>query len=652
VLATPLRLAWIDTYPPGLFYDPAGEGIDALRILNGARPVFLPANNGREPLLNYLMAGVFSLTGPTVAGIRLTVALIGLASLPVTFLWARAWFGPRVALLTAALMAVSTWHLFLSRFGVRAVLLPLLEPLAVLLIWRAAHSGRPLGWGIAGLVVGLSAYSYLPIRVFSVVIGAVVLGAVITERRRAIAAGRRRRVTFGLVQGVAVMVAVAALVAAPLVAYFVDNPTDLNARLGQVSLLGGRDAARQTADATVKTLGMLVWRGDQYPYTNVPGRPVFDLLVTPFFLFGLVIAVRKVRSLPYTLLLFWLAVMLLPGALTIAAPNFQRTAGLMPAIFVLPALGLATAARWLQARVRARPQLSAISYQPSAISGASLLRLGPTAVVIGSGLLTAHAYFVQLRDQPDLWRWYETDVAALAEHARALPPSEQAYALLPALPDVARATHQHATLSFLGGRQILAFDADTFPVADTDRRPATYLFPSPTEATGRVALPNGQEEWFADPFSGRALGALHIELGTPFQPQRAVSLRWQNELRLLGWTLARPPERPIDLVLFWAPAPKGVAGHFTVTMLEGGERPRETEIVRAPLRDLVCPPDACGEARAIAKRIYISSGPVNPASATTLRLYVLGENQIPLEAIDDAGRRTGLGVRLARLAAN
>lgn len=186
LIAAPLRLIWLDSYPPGLFYDPAGEGIDAQRILAGARPVFLPANNGREPLLNYLMAGVFAVTGPTIGGLRLTVALIGLASVPVTFLWARAFFGPRVALLAAALMAVSTWHVFLSRFGVRAVLLPLLEPLALLLIWRAMRSGRLLTWVAAGVVLGLSVYTYLPIRVFPVVVLVVLVAGLLRRRRGAL----------------------------------------------------------------------------------------------------------------------------------------------------------------------------------------------------------------------------------------------------------------------------------------------------------------------------------------------------------------------------------------------------------------------------------------------------------------------------------
>jgi hypothetical protein len=420
----------------------------------------------------------------------------------------------------------------------------------------------------------------------------------------------------------------ALLIFAPLALYFLQHPGEVNERVGQVSLLATKDPPRQIAESLLRTLGMFIWQGDQWIYTNVPYRPVFDLLIAPFFLLGLAIAVRRARRPAYAMLLIWLGTMMLPGVLATGAPNFQRTAGVMPAVFVLPALGLTCATARLVRRLHVRTVAWAV----------------PSAVILISGVLTVHAYFVELPQDPDLWKWYETDVAALGSWARSLPAEEQVYALLPSLPDVGRAENQHTTLTFLSGRRVWAFEPDTFPVAETARRPATYLFSGPTEADARVALPRGREERFADSFSGRPLFAHRTEAGAPFEPQTSSDLHWPNGARLLGWTLVGEGVAPTELILFWAPDGPSV-GRLSLTMLDGDGRDRD--VARVQLRSLICPPDLCGEVRAVARRVYLSP-PDRAKPPFTLRLRVLDDQGDPLEARDGTGKRMGQIVRLAR----
>ena len=57
--------------PPGLYYDEAFDGLDAHRIaMGGYFPVYLPGNNGREPLYMYLAALFIKLLGPTAYTLR------------------------------------------------------------------------------------------------------------------------------------------------------------------------------------------------------------------------------------------------------------------------------------------------------------------------------------------------------------------------------------------------------------------------------------------------------------------------------------------------------------------------------------------------------------------------------------------------------
>ncbi|MGC9349111.1 MAG: hypothetical protein ACP5JG_13280 [Anaerolineae bacterium] len=61
VLAAFLRFYKIGSLPPGDGYDPAWYGVDALQILDGHSPVFLPTNIGREVMFSYLVALVVAL---------------------------------------------------------------------------------------------------------------------------------------------------------------------------------------------------------------------------------------------------------------------------------------------------------------------------------------------------------------------------------------------------------------------------------------------------------------------------------------------------------------------------------------------------------------------------------------------------------------
>src|SRR5262249_48496360 len=65
LLGAALRLLALDRVPGGLFFDVAANLFDVLDILAGARPIWFPRNNGREPLMLYLQAATALVWGPT-----------------------------------------------------------------------------------------------------------------------------------------------------------------------------------------------------------------------------------------------------------------------------------------------------------------------------------------------------------------------------------------------------------------------------------------------------------------------------------------------------------------------------------------------------------------------------------------------------------
>lgn len=70
LLGAAMRFYRLGTIPPGLYHDEAFNGMDAMRVLEGERPIFFEANNGREPFFLYCMALALSLLGRTPFAVR------------------------------------------------------------------------------------------------------------------------------------------------------------------------------------------------------------------------------------------------------------------------------------------------------------------------------------------------------------------------------------------------------------------------------------------------------------------------------------------------------------------------------------------------------------------------------------------------------
>ncbi len=371
-LALALRLWRLGEVPPGLHVDEAHNGVDALAILRGARPIYLAGNNGREALLSYLQAVTVGLFGPTPAALRLASAVAGTAAVAVAYGLARALPSPwprRLAAATAVLMAVSVWPLHFSRIAIRGILMPLLGGAFAWALWRALGDGGGgagrRAWrryALAGALLGAALYAHPAARLMPLV-PVVLLGgrAALAGRRRDGAAARRA------LAGLATLAATAIVVAAPLLTFAVTHRDLVLGHSVGVSVLEADNRAgglaRRLALNAWRTLRAFVWDGSDSWYHNVAGRPVFDGVTAVMTVVGAAAIVRACRGAPgpqrdatrsaASFGLAWLFALALPVVLTGGAPNYSRSVGLMPMAFVLPAVGYAAAAGWAAARLGA-----------------------------------------------------------------------------------------------------------------------------------------------------------------------------------------------------------------------------------------------------------------------------------------------------------
>ena len=390
--AAALRLVALDGAPPGMTHDEADHGLTALSIRDGARALYFSIGYGREPLYDYATAVVMSATGPTILAPRLTSVYFSLLLIAAVYAWARRAFGAPVALLTAAGLAGGFWPLLTARQALRSSMLPAVFALAVLFFWvgvfpraqrgRAAGERRrtpslrgsglargqspllprfPVPFLLAGLLLGLSFYTYLPARVLWLALPALV-GYLWLWR------GLPTRPTRGLL----LTLLAAAAVAAPLLLYLGARP-ELEVRVGELSAplraATGGDFAPLWANATA-ALRLFTIEGDQTWRYNVPGRPLLPGVLGWLFYAGLLVAgwqvvvgLKRKATTDYTdftdlrvlksvksvvafsspgafLALVWLALGFAPVLVTGPGLSTTQAIGMLPVLYVFPALAL------------------------------------------------------------------------------------------------------------------------------------------------------------------------------------------------------------------------------------------------------------------------------------------------------------------------
>jgi len=356
LVALAFRIWRLVDFPPGFHFDEAIDLKIALDVLHGARPIYVAEGWGREALYYYLVAPMLRLIDYNPLALRATAVLCGLGVLVAAHGLARRLHGQLAAWLTTAWLAVAMWPVWAARFGVRHISLALLLGLAVWAFWWAFGRIRNeelgirkfLPFALAGLLLGLTAYTYQPARFVPLLFGGFAVYLWLFHRRptaeNRLWHNRRGWLVWGLT---------AAVVALPLAVLLTQvTPVETGERAFSIEplteLLAGNP--RPVLANAVAVAGVFTVRGDPLKSYNLPDRPLFVPRWTGLFFYaGLALAVWRWRRPAYAFVLLWLVVGLLPTVVTISAPNFNRMVAAQFPIFFLAGLGAAEFVQWAAA---------------------------------------------------------------------------------------------------------------------------------------------------------------------------------------------------------------------------------------------------------------------------------------------------------------
>jgi 4-amino-4-deoxy-L-arabinose transferase-like glycosyltransferase len=568
-----LRLWQIGALPPGLHYDEAADTIIAQQIARGENaPIFVAAYTGKEVLFFYWAALWMKLIGPSVFAMRLAAALLGVLTVAVTYWTTRELFASRLAqpdrktqiaggqllaLLAAIFIATSFWHVLMSRLGFRSIGEPFIQALALAALFRGLRLER-WGWiAVGGALVGLNLYTYLAARLFPVAIAAIFLFLIAFDRGR-----RRLRLAQFLVVALAVLA-----VFAPLGAYFLEHPTAFLTRIQQVAPRG--DQAAALVENTGRALGMFFLGGDPYIRFNLPGRPLFSLAWGLLFAAGLILAISGVfrgrtlwRRTAYFSLIAVTFIMLLPTALAVneITPSNLRAIGLMPLVFVFPALGLWWSAKYLWTRMNAE-KLGLPGRQRRYVG------LVMAGALLFSAVETTWTYFRVYVNEPELYVQSDGDLADMARWLNSHDTrGEPVYlaALHYRHPTVAAVAEKYGDIKWIAGDRAVVLPNGP-----------GYLFFArlglPDEAWLRRVLPEAAliEEPLA-PDGETNYRLYHLAAQPVVTPQVQLNVNFGNLVELIGYDIEpAQPSTPLrsapeaGVTLYWRVLNKPDRGDYS-----------------------------------------------------------------------------------------
>jgi hypothetical protein len=396
-----------------------------------------------------------------------------------------------LALIAAALAAVSKWLMMISRIGLRFSLTPFFVAPVMYFLFRALKHQKRNDFLMLGLCLGAGLYGYNAFRIVPLLVAFFFVWWLVVERNI------RREDLPRYATNVLLVVVLALLVFMPLLRYMVDNPEMFWYRV----LTRVATTERQFEgnpffiflDNVRNVLLMFNVRGDQAWPNNISFDPALDFVMGGLFVLGVATAVYRLaryRETMHAHLLIALFILLMPSALAIAFPienpGNTRAGGAIPFVMIVTALPLVFIARVIRESLRANTR------------GYVAVAAAVGLILLATTFMNYRRYFVQYdmvyRDES----WNSTEVAATVRaFADSVGDLEHVWILL--YPHWVDTRNVAINLGEMAWQDHTLPDAEAATAHVGDGAPKLYLFhPSDRDNLTRLQeiFPNGQLRTF------------------------------------------------------------------------------------------------------------------------------------------------------------
>lgn len=385
------RLHRLDEVPPEMTSDHIEKLIDAVKVDDGVYAVFFENNGGREAFQMYTVAVIADWfnVGFNFTALKYATIIEGMLTIILSYWVAkevigrdtpeRDSLGTWVALGTAGLMALSFWHIMLSRLGLRIALTPLTVFIVTYFLVRAMRYNRRIDFALMGLTLGIGTYFYQANRMLPVLVVVCIAIAALVKSRTQFSVIWR----YGFNLSVAGLIAIVAYL--PMYRYSEEFPVFFWERsygrifgegyygcIGDDGLYVGfcrPPLTQMLTDLQLERYGpqqdetaweaftynyrdaffTYVYGGDRLWITNSMGDPALDQRSAGLYIVGALLWLMmmfRLRDVGLAIAPIGILILILPSALAVAPtlsenPSFTRISGTVPFVFMMASLPLA-----------------------------------------------------------------------------------------------------------------------------------------------------------------------------------------------------------------------------------------------------------------------------------------------------------------------
>lgn len=345
-----LRTINLSAHPYPWSGDEASIGIEARRILNGEITNFFDTGWSSQPNWSFVPTALTEIIfGQNIFAVRLVSALTGTLAVLFVYLTARVLFNPTIGLMAGAFLATLPYHVHFSRIGVNNIVDSLMSSLIFWLIAKALRDDDPRYYYSAGIAGGLCIYTYAGTRL-ALILGVITFLFVTIKQRDYLASHWKHLLAFS--SGILLSIA-------PQAAFFARHPDIFIGRFGQEGIFINGWLEQRVMQTGQSQWDILV---DQFSRTTMvfiaspaPGnffnspQPYLTIFGSTLFLLGMVYSLAHTFETRYFMLLVWFwAVILFGGILTLNPPANTRMLMTSPPVAIFMALGTFKILEYLQ----------------------------------------------------------------------------------------------------------------------------------------------------------------------------------------------------------------------------------------------------------------------------------------------------------------
>jgi 4-amino-4-deoxy-L-arabinose transferase-like glycosyltransferase len=426
----------LNEIPPGIHYDEAYNGLDAIKTMeSGDFKIFYPENNGREGLWMAMIATSFKFFGVSEFTFRMVSAIVGSLTLIGFFFLIRQLRLTKLSVFIGlSSLCFSFWHLNFSRIMYRGILVPCLLVWIFYFFYKGLDD-KKYGWAWmigAGTLTGLGLHTYISFRVMPLILIIITVAYLILQKKSFFKKQWKNAL---------ILIFSAFIVASPILYYFITHQDDFIGRSSSVSVFNNQEmsAPQALGKSLVYHLGAFFVYGDPNQRHNHHALPLIPASWSILLAIGFALSLKEIFQtfkrkkktdlFDASLLaqsIFW--VMLIPGVMSIEGiPHALRIIGVIPAIFIFIAIPFDYFLR-LYRKIGFSQTLKQKTWRYS-ITGISIIAI--SLVVLINGIVQVVSYFYEWAEDEKTIQSFDRKAYEYGKLIQGINPKENNFLIIP-----------------------------------------------------------------------------------------------------------------------------------------------------------------------------------------------------------------------------